>query len=127
MAVNIFTLAVAISDFAICIWIRFDLDFADWIHNIEWYSYWNSVYVIIAGVAAAICVTLFQSFSVIKESTKKLAFCNFMFGLIMITEFAGIVCICVFGLEGSDVLIEQLRDVFIGLVYASTYDPKATR
>ena len=127
MAVNAFALAVAVSDFAICIWIRFDLDFADWIRSIEWYSYWNSVYVVMAGVAAAILTTLFQCYAVVQESTSKLSASNVFFVLAAITEFAGIVCICVFGLEGSDLLVEQLREVFNGLVYASTYDPAATR
>ena len=44
--------------FAICIWIRFDLDFRRWVWDMDWYTFWYCTYVnMVASIfAAASCI-----------------------------------------------------------------------
>ena len=44
--------------FAICIWIRFDLDFRRWVWDMGWYTFWYCTYVnMVASIfAAASCI-----------------------------------------------------------------------
>jgi len=47
---NVIMLLVALANFSICIWIRFDLDFWEWVIEINWYSYWNAMYVVMIAM-----------------------------------------------------------------------------
>jgi len=47
---NIIMLLVSLANFSICIWIRFDLDFREWVIEINWYSYWNAMYVVMVAM-----------------------------------------------------------------------------
>merc|ERR1712214_149174 len=37
-------------------WIRFDLDFWEWVMEIDWYSYWNAMYVVMVAMVIVICL-----------------------------------------------------------------------
>ncbi len=37
---NILSLILGVATFSVCIWIRIDLDFWEWVVEIDWYSYW---------------------------------------------------------------------------------------
>lgn len=36
MILNVLTFFVALGIFGVCIWIRFDLDFREWVREIDW-------------------------------------------------------------------------------------------
>ena len=44
--------------FALCIWVRFDLDFRRWVWDMDWYTFWYCTYVnMVASIfAAASCI-----------------------------------------------------------------------
>ena len=46
MVHHVLSFILALATFCVCIWIRFDLDFWEWVIEIDWYSYWYAVYVI---------------------------------------------------------------------------------
>ncbi len=45
----------------------------------------------------------------------------------MVMEFIGAVVICVYGVEESHQLTDQLREVFLELIYRKEFDAKSTR
>jgi hypothetical protein len=61
-------LIVAVATFAICAWIRFDLDFRVWVEQIDWYTYWYCMYVIWIAMSAEIIVSSLGAFAVLKVS-----------------------------------------------------------
>lgn len=36
LIIDVFVLLTALTTFGICLWIRFDLDFKEWIREIQW-------------------------------------------------------------------------------------------
>merc|ERR1711997_217722 len=52
---NLLSLAIGLATFSVCIWVRFDLDFWEWVVEINWYSYWYAMYPI---MFAMICVVI---------------------------------------------------------------------
>ena len=56
-----------------------------------------------------------------------LGFCFFLYVLCFIMDFIGAIIICVFGVEESPVLINQLNEVFMDLIYRMEYDDRARR
>ncbi len=48
-------------------------------------------------------------------------------GCLMFVEFTGAILICIYGVEESPVLIEQLNEKFLALIYKLDIDPEASR
>lgn len=121
------TFLVGFAVFGICIWIRFDLDFQQWVREIDWYTYWYCMYVIMIAEVFGI----FNSglaFWAIRGERIGFIFMNSMISvLIIVMELIGAIVILVFGVEESTVLVDQLHDVFIELVYKWDDDPRASR
>ena len=46
MIYHAMSLVLAVATFSVCVWIRFDLDFWEWVVEIDWYSYWYAMYLI---------------------------------------------------------------------------------
>ena len=46
MVHHVLSFILALVTFCLCVWIRFDLDFWEWVVEIDWYSYWYAMYVI---------------------------------------------------------------------------------
>ncbi len=120
-------LIVAIATFAICAWIRFDLDFRVWVPAIDWYTYWYCVYVIWVAMSFEMLVSIVGAIAVLRDGRGSLLFCMISMGVLFFLEMAGGILICVYGVEESWVLINDLTDVFLKLIYNWDTDPKAAK
>jgi len=54
-------------------------------------------------------------------------FASSFYILCFILNFIGAIIICIFGVEESPVLIKELNEVFLGLIYRMDYDDRASR
>ena len=52
---------------------------------------------------------------------------SILLGISFILQLIGAIVICVYGVEESPVLVNELNEVFIKLVYRWDYDPRASR
>ena len=77
---------------------------------------------IVAGITS-----LLTMYGILFESSGILGLCFFLYILCFIMEFIGAIIMCVFGVEESPVLINQLNEVFMGLIYRMEYDDRARR
>jgi len=118
---------VSLATFSICIWIRFDLDFWEWCEEIGWYTYWNCVYVILVAMLLKAFTLALGSWSVLNEQRGLLVLCCVFHGIMMIFHLIGMVFICIYGVEESAYLTDELHEVFINLVYRWDDDPRASR
>ncbi len=50
-----------------------------------------------------------------------------MMGILLFLEFTGGVCIIIWGMEESDILVSELHEVFIHLVHVMDYDFQAQK
>ena len=66
-------------------------------------------------------------YGVLQESAFALGTCLFLIILCFILDFIGAIIICIFGVEESPTLINQLNDVFLDLIYRMDYDDRASR
>ena len=67
------------------------------------------------------------TYGVVFESGFALGTSVFLLILCFIMEFIGAIIICVFGVEESDILIQQLGEVFMKLIYNMDNDERASR
>ena len=51
---------------------RFDLDFAEWVVEIGWYTYWNAMYVVMVAMLLHTLNSLLLYYATITESTSLL-------------------------------------------------------
>ena len=65
-----FRLILGIATFCICIWIRFDLDFWEWVIEINWYTYWYCTYFIMITMLFVVINSLIGAYAIIYVSTK---------------------------------------------------------
>ena len=70
---------------------------------------------------------LLTIYGVLFESGGALGVCFFFYILCFILNFIGSIIICIFGVEESPVLIKELNEVFLGLIYRMDYDDRASR
>ena len=124
---NVITFFTALAIFGVCLWIRFDLDFWEWVVEIDWYSYWYCMYVIMIGMVIVIPTMLLMTYGTIMESRFSLGFSMFLLVIAMLLEFVGAILILVYGVEESDVLTNDLKEVFFKLIYRMDYDERANR
>jgi hypothetical protein len=127
IVLDIIVFFIALATFGICLWIRFDLDFQQWVRGMHWYSYWYCMYVIMFAMVFTVLNTLLHAYGILSDSTAALGFTQFFHVVLMIIQFVGAVVICVYGVEESDVLYKELHATFLGLIYRMDYDPSATR
>ena len=52
---------------------------------------------------------------------------SILLGICFILQLIGAIVICVYGVEESPILVKELNEVFIKLVYRWDYDPRASR
>ena len=70
---------------------------------------------------------LLTTHGVINENRVSLGFGMFLMILTLILEFIGSIVILVFGVEESDILIADLKEVFFKLIYRMDHDERANR
>ena len=71
--------------------------------------------------------SLLTMYGILFESSGILGLSFFLYVLCFIMDFIGAIIICVFGVEESPVLIKQLNEVFLDLIYRMEYDERARR
>jgi len=120
-------LVLSLSAFSICIWIRFDLDFWEWCLEIEWYTYWYCSYVVMIGMLIKAGTLVLGAWSVHTMSRSLLLLCVFLHMFTFIMHLVGTILICVYGTEESTVLIAELNEVLMKVVYAWDVDPRKSR
>jgi hypothetical protein len=62
---------VAIGAFSVCVWIRFDLDFWEWVVEIDWYTYWYAIYLIMVTLCLVIANSIVGLFGTVQVCLKK--------------------------------------------------------
>lgn len=127
MVINVLTFFIGMATFSLCMWIRFDLDFWEWVIEIDWYSYWYATYLIMIAMVGVVINSVLGVWSVVQENTGLMLANSIILGILMIFEFSGAITICIYGVEESKILIRELNEVFIDLVYKWDQDPRASR
>ena len=59
-------LSIGLTTFTLCLWIRFDLDFWEWVEEIDWYTYWYCMYVIMFAMVFVIINSALGVYGVIQ-------------------------------------------------------------
>ena len=113
--------------FSICIWIRFDLDFWEWVEELDWYNYWNCMYVSMASMIICVITNLALVYGSVSESRPIMIACMFFLFVTICLNFAGAIAICIYGVEESDTLTANLRHVFLRQVYNMDIDHRKSR
>ena len=91
------------------------------------YTYWYCTYFIMITLIVVGITSLLTMYGILFESSGILGFCFFLYILCFIMDFIGAIIICVFGVEESPVLITQLNEVFLDLIFRMEYDQRARR
>lgn len=120
-------LLLTITSLFICFWIRFDLDFWEWVVEIDWYTYWRATYFVMAAMflkAGLLCLGLY---SISISSGRLLLFSSFFHPVAFALHLASSAVICTYGVEESDVLRDELHEVFLTLVHRWDIDHRASR
>jgi len=127
ITVNFVALLTSLVTITICFWIRFDLDFWEWVQEIEWYSYWYAMY---PSMFASIGVALLSIVSIKGAVDVNLGWTGCYMWTLVIMFFFHLICavvIIVWGVEESTVLIGELSQTFLRLVYDWDEDPRSSR
>ena len=66
MIFNVLAFLLGVASFAVCVWIRFDLDFWEWVVEIDWYTYWNAMYVIWVTMSLVIINSVIGAYAIIQ-------------------------------------------------------------
>ena len=91
------------------------------------YTYWYCVYFIMITLLVVAVTHIILAYGVIFESGFALGTSMFLLTLCFLLEFIGAIIICLYGVEESEVLIAQLNDIFLNLIYRMDYDDRASR
>jgi len=124
---NIIMLLVSLANFSICLWIRFDLDFWEWVIEIDWYSYWNAMYVVMVAIILHALNSLMTGYATFTQNRFVLGFSLFLRIITWCITLAGIIVICMYGVEESKLLVKELDLVFKSLINRWDTDPRASR
>ncbi|XP_040580902.1 tetraspanin-2A [Lepeophtheirus salmonis] len=124
---NVLGFFISLTTFSICIWVRFDLDFWEFVEEIQWYTYWHCIYVVMVTMIFGLVNHLYGVFGIWTESETHLSVHWILIALLMILQFASAICICIYGVEESDILRRDLHETFIRLVMRWDEDPRASR
>ena len=85
------------------------------------------MYVIMISMVLCLLVSLLHFYGVLNESRTALTFAMVAYVLIMILELSGAIAICIYGVEESEILTNDLNDVFFKLIYRMDHDERANR
>lgn len=121
------SIIIALANFSICLWIRFDLDFAEWVVEIGWYTYWNAMYVVMVAMLLHTLNSLLLYYATITESTSLLIVNMILRVLIWCVTLAGAIVICLYGVEESKMLTRELHEVFMNMIHKWDEDERASR
>jgi len=124
---NVIMLLVALANFSVCIWIRFDLDFWEWVIEINWYSYWNAMYVVMVAMLLHAGNSLLSAWGTFSRNRTTLLISVILRLIFWCVTVAGVIVICMYGVEESKRLIKELDEVFKALIDKWDYDPRASR
>ena len=80
----------------------------------------------VSMILAAITMLL-VTWGAITEVRFALGFGIFLLAFCMLLEFIGAIVILVYGVEESDILTSDLKEVFFKLIYRMDYDSRANR
>merc|ERR1712110_1367603 len=127
MIFNVFRFILGIATFCICIWIRFDLDFWEWVIEINWYTYWHAMYVVMIAMLLHALNSLLSAWGTFTQNRTVLLVSIILRFIIWCITVAGIIVICIYGVEESKKLITELDEVFQRLIHRWNDDPRASR
>ncbi len=85
------------------------------------------MYVIWIAMAFDLGTMALSIYGTIMESRFALGSTMVLLVICMLLEFIGAIVICIYGVEESDVLTEELKEVFFKLIYRMDYDERANR
>merc|ERR1711892_324151 len=122
-----FIFLISLVAFSLYMWIRFDLDFWEWCNEIGWYTYWNCTYLVMITMILKAMLMVLGWYSVWTESRMLALLCAVLHPLMFILHLTGTIFICMYGVEESSALTDELMDVFLALVYKWDTDPRASR
>ena len=71
--------------------------------------------------------SLLTMYGVLFEQSGTLGLCFFLYILCWFMDFIGAIIICLYGVEESETLINQLNEVFLDLIFRMEYDGRARR
>jgi len=124
---NILLLIIALANFSVCIWIRFDLDFWEWVLEINWYTYWHMTYVVMFAMVFHAFNNVLSAYGTFTQSRFLLLVSIIIRFLVWPITLAGLIVICVYGVEESTTLIAELDVIFKDLLNRWDTDPRASR
>jgi len=127
MIFNVFSTILGIVTFSVCIWVRFDLDFWEWVVEIDWYTYWYCTYFLMITTILIVINSLIGAYGIIYERPGLILFNSISMSVLFFFELIGGVIIIVYGVEESTVLVAELNERFMRLVYLWDVDPRASR
>ena len=70
---------------------------------------------------------ILSAYGAIQEAPFAMGFSTFLLCLAMLMEFIGAIVILIYGVEESKILTNDLREVFLSLIYRMDQDPRANR
>lgn len=85
------------------------------------------MYVIMISTVIVGGTSVLSAYGTIVEIPFALGSSIFLFVLAMILEFIGAIVILVYGVEESEILTKDLREVFFKLIYRMDHDERANR
>jgi len=127
LIINVVMLLIGLANFSICIWIRFDLDFWEWVEEIDWYSYWNAMYVVMIAMILHAVNSMLSAYATYSQSRALLITSVILRVIVWFITLAGIIVICLYGVEESKLLIKELDQVFKRLIHSWDDNERASR
>ena len=91
------------------------------------YTYWNCTYLVMITMMLKAMLMVLGWYSVWTESRMLALLCAVLHPLMFILHLTGTIFICMYGVEESSALTDELMDVFLALVYKWDTDPRASR
>jgi len=127
MIANALLLIISLANFSVCIWIRFDLDFWEWVLEIGWYTYWHATYVVMVAMVFHAVNNVISAYGVYSQSRFILMVSIIIRCIVWFVTLAGLIVICVYGVEESKVLIAELDVIFRNMINQWDVNPRASR
>ncbi len=121
----VFRALYALFTFGICMWVRFDLDFREWVKALNWYTYWYVTYVITLASLCEVALSGLVIWAVLYRNRSGLKASVWCMIPLAIVEIVAASLIVLYGSEESETLTSDLYDVFIDFVYRWDTDPEA--
>ena len=91
------------------------------------YTYWYCTYYVMITLIVVGLTCLLTMYGVLFELSGTLGLSFFLYVLCWFMSFIGAIIICMYGVEESETLTNQLNEVFNGLIFRMEYDDRARR